>query len=221
MPSRGAHAALWGALALGLGLVPVGCGILVSEEPTGFVGGGPGGGRPRDGGEPQTDAELEDARKHDAETGKTVDSGEPDAVSVDAEATTDAGDGESLEGSDGGADAGVRPTRVIVEASVEWEVAKGYQCPGIAVFSISPALLGPGQPAYLDVVTAGPPAVVEWTASPARGGVFSSATSLTPTFVCTGPGPVTVTATADLADGGTCVGVHFTSISGTIDCRVK
>lgn len=219
--TRGARAARW-LLALGLDLVAVGCGILVSEEPTGFVGGGPGGGRPRDGGESKKDGELEDAGRLDGEAGEIVDSGELDVISVDAAPTSrDAGDSASAEVSDGASDVGVRATRVIVEASIEWEVAKGYQCPGIAVFSISPALLGPGQPAYLDVVTAGPSAVVQWTASPADRGVFSSATSLTPTFVCAGPGPVTVTATAGLADGGSCAGVRFTSISGTIDCRVK
>jgi hypothetical protein len=112
---------------------------------------------------------------------------------------------------------------IFVDASVMLVSREGYVCPGIASFSIDPAELSAGQTSQLGVTTVGPmPSGVQWTASPASGGTFSSATSLSPTFACAGPGTVTVTVQVELVvpdAGDVCEGVSYTTFSDAIHCE--
>jgi hypothetical protein len=112
---------------------------------------------------------------------------------------------------------------IFVDASVRLVTREGYVCPGIASFSIDPAELSAGQTSQLGVTTVGPmPSGVEWTASPASGGTFSSATSLSPTFLCAGAGTVMITVTVELIvpdAGDVCEGVSYTTYSNAIHCE--
>ena len=184
-------------VVLRLSVVPsavalAGCGLPGLIDEFGFVGSGGGGrGVPRD-------AESDASEVRDAES--------RDAVSDDA--------------TDAGLDAREETGAVFVEAGVVLEqTGVPVQCPGISVFSVVPAGLGPGERAQLTVATVGPPALVQWSANPASGGEFSNATALAPTFGCTGAGSVTITVVAGPAEGGSCAGVRFTSYSAAIDCE--
>ncbi len=207
------------------------CGIqLIEGDDAGFVGSG-GGGLLLDGGKATDASKPEDAHGGEQDAGAEVSFPGPEAGGSDAGsgASSDAGAGDAgiaddvlsrEDAADAGPDAIDRTGGVLVDAGIEFEtVGDPYKCPGISVFSINPALLGPGQAATLDVATQGAPATVRWSASPAGGGTFSSATSLTPTFICAGAGGVTITVTVGLPDGGPCAGVRYTSMSGSIDCR--
>jgi hypothetical protein len=133
-----------------------------------------------------------------------LDGGEPRDATFDHE-------GHQAEGSE-----------VFFEASISVEhVGTAVPCPGISVFSISPALLGPGEQAQLEVATLGPPATVQWTVSPASAGELSSSTALTPTFSCAGAGVAFIKVTVGLASSRICSGVRFTTSEGVIDCRLR
>jgi hypothetical protein len=112
---------------------------------------------------------------------------------------------------------------IFVDASIMLVSREGYVCPGISSFSIDPAELSAGQTSQFGVTTVGPtPSRVQWTVSPAAGGTFSSATSESPTFECTGAGTVTVTVQVELvvADAGNvCEGVSYTTYSNPIHCE--
>jgi hypothetical protein len=112
---------------------------------------------------------------------------------------------------------------IFVDASVVLVTREGYVCPGISSFSIDPAELSAGQTAQLGVTTIGPmPSSVQWTASPVLGGTFSSATSVSPTFVCAGPGTVMITVQVELVvpdAGDVCEGVSYTTYSNAIQCE--
>jgi hypothetical protein len=223
-----------GTVALG------GCGLLVAAgDEIGFVGSGGGGGfidggerlhdasvdhEPRDGGsadvaaaEGGSDTSLAEAGSPEAGSheGGSPDTGQPDSASLDS--------GYALgDASDAAPDVVERTTRVFVDASVDIErVGTPVRCPGVSVFSISPSLLGPGQQAQLNVAIDGPAGVVEWSVSPISAGLVSSPTALTPTFECSGAGTATITVTVGLAGNAACVGVPFTTLSGTVDCRAK
>jgi hypothetical protein len=204
--------------------------LVVAGDEIGFVGSGGGGGVLIDGGERPHDASA-DHEPHDGgstdvasgtgfpETGSieagSHETGQPDASSLDSGYV--AGDA-----SDAAPDVVERITRVFVDASVDIErVGTPVRCPGISVFSISPALLGPGQQAQLNVAIDGPAGIVEWSVSPISAGQVSSPTALTPTFECSGAGTATITVTVGLWGNAACVGVPFTTLSGTVECRVK
>ncbi len=220
-----------GAVALG------GCGLLVvAGDEICFVGSGGGGGVLIDGGERSHDAsadrELHDGAGADASAGEggSVDAGVPETSSFeDVSPDTGQPDSASLDSgyvlgaaSDAAPDVVERTTRVFVDAGVLFErVGTPVRCPGISVFSISPALLGPGQQAQLNVATDGPAGIIEWSVSPISAGQVSSPTALTPTFECSGAGTATITVTVGLAGNGACIGMPFTTLSGTVDCRVK
>jgi hypothetical protein len=112
---------------------------------------------------------------------------------------------------------------VFIDASVTLVKGGAYSCPGISSFSIDPASVIAGQAAQLGIETIGPtPSTIEWTASPDAGGAFSSATSLTPTFLCSQSGNVTVSVEVTLfvsGVGNVCEGAKYTSYSGNINCE--
>ena len=150
-----------------------------------------------------------------SEVSSRAEGGTVDAASISTDGAPASGGA-----SDGGWDAGTGS--VSVEAGIELEtVGTPYQCPGITVFAISPAAVGPGQAALLEVALTGPPAEVRWSAAPTGAGSFSDETALNPTFLCARVGAVTVTVVASLIDGGSCSGVRFTSFDGTINCLTQ
>lgn len=108
---------------------------------------------------------------------------------------------------------------VSVDASVAVVYQPPVSCPGVSSFSISPAEVQLGQPAYLGVATVGPTPTIEWSVLPASGGRFSNARSVSPIFQCAGPGVVTVSVEVGVAGTGACKGVANTSFSGTITCE--
>jgi hypothetical protein len=194
-------------VVLRLSVVPsavalAGCGLPGLIDEFGFVGSGGGGrGVPRD-----AESDASEVRDAESDASEVRDAESRDAVSDDA--------------TDAGLDAREETGAVFVEAGVVLEqTGVPVQCPGISVFSVVPAGLGPGERAQLTVATVGPPALVQWSANPASGGEFSNATALAPTFGCTGAGSVTITVVAGPAEGGSCAGVRFTSYSAAIDCE--
>jgi hypothetical protein len=108
---------------------------------------------------------------------------------------------------------------VSVDASIATVHQAPVACPGISSFSISPAEVQLGQPAYLSVATVGPIPTINWSVDPASGGRFSNAHSVSPVFQCGGPGVVTVTVQVGVAGTAACKGVANTSLSGTINCE--
>jgi len=112
---------------------------------------------------------------------------------------------------------------IFVDASVRLVSRDGYVCPGISSFSVNPGELAAGQTSQLGVTTIGPmPSVVQWTVTPSSGGSFSDATSLTPTFQCSGPGEVTIQVKVELVvpdAGNVCDGVSYTSYGDVIRCE--
>ena len=108
---------------------------------------------------------------------------------------------------------------VSVDASVAIVHPPPVSCPGISSFSISPAEVQLGQPAYLGVATVGPTPTIEWSVIPASAGRFSSAHAPNPVFQCGGPGVATVTVEVGVVGTAACKGVANTSLSGTINCE--
>lgn len=108
---------------------------------------------------------------------------------------------------------------VSVDASIAFVRPGPISCPGISSFSINPAEVQLGQPAYLSVETVGPTATIEWSVTPGSGGRFSNPHSASPVFQCAGPGVVTVAAQVGVAGTTACRGVANTSLSGTINCE--
>jgi hypothetical protein len=187
-----AGALAWGGITLASGTLSA-CALRQLEDDLGLVGSGGG-----------------------SELPSGTDGGPVDGASSPSDGASANQDASGEAGTDGGTGA------VFVEASIELEtVGTPYQCPGITVFSISPAAVAPGQAALLDVALTGPPADLRWTATPAGAGTFSDETALDPAFLCAHVGAVTVTVVASLEDGGSCSGVRFTSFDGTIDCLAQ
>lgn len=96
-------------------------------------------------------------------------------------------------------------------------------CPAISSFSVLPtALLGPGGVAELTIGTVGPPASVQWTASPPSGGTFSNTTLPQTMFFCAGPGLVTIEVQVQLdgSDAGdACAGTFYAAYTAMIGCE--
>ena len=121
--------------------------------------------------------------------------------------------------------ADVNTGTVEVDASVTLVPGGSTACPGISSFSISPAEIGPGQPAALTLISTGPAATITWSVTPAGGGAFGSTTAANTTFVCAAPSSpsfvpqVTVTATVALPDSGACTGQTFTTQSALVNCE--
>jgi hypothetical protein len=115
-------------------------------------------------------------------------------------------------------DAGV----VDVDGSVIAVTGSG-SCPGISSFSVDPAELAIGQPAQVAIETVGStPTGIQWTASPASLGMFSSPTSASGTFVCKSAGNVTLSVQVMLDEppkGNVCEGVAYTTYHATVVCE--
>jgi hypothetical protein len=200
----------------------VGCGLSAFGPggDVGFVGSGGGGGVFLDSGSDGSASPESGSAEAGSRDVEVADVGVPDVGST-ASGTPDGGDA-GREPNDAGSDVIAPMGAAFVDAGVSFEgPGELLKCPGISVFSISPAALGPGQKAQLDVASEGPPATVEWSVSPIKAGQISNPNALTPTFECAGVGAVTVTATIGRADGAPCAGVPFTALSGSIDCRAR